>query len=61
MGHWKGATFKEYIYEELHTFSKGMSRDMRKKFRLVNITGGAYPDITDSVIAMEYTINAAAA
>ena len=30
MGHWKGSTFKEYIREELHVFSEGMSCDMNE-------------------------------
>ena len=53
--------FKEYIREELHVFSKGMSNDMKQHFRFVNISGGAYHDITNTVIAMDYTVNAAAA
>ena len=59
----KGATFKEYIREELHTFSEGMSWDVKRHFRFVNIAGGAYHDITitDSVIATDYTVTAAAA
>ena len=61
MGRWKGTTFKEYIREELHVFSQGMSHDMKKHFCFVKISGGAYHDITDEVVAMEYTVNAAAA
>ena len=57
----KGITFKEYIREELHVFSQGMSQDMKKHFRFVNISGGVYQDITEEVVAMEYTVNAAAA
>jgi hypothetical protein len=60
MGRWKGATFKEYIREELHTFSQGMSRHMKQHFRFVNIAGGAYYDVTETVLAMDYNINAAA-
>ena len=30
MCRWKGKTFKEYIRDELHCFSEGMSRSMRK-------------------------------
>ena len=40
MSRWKGATFKEYIREELYTFSESMSRDMKQKFKFVNISGG---------------------
>jgi hypothetical protein len=61
MGRWKGATFKEYIREELHVFSEGMSRDMKRKFQFVNISGGVFHDITSAVIATTYTVNAAAA
>jgi hypothetical protein len=61
MGRWKGATFKEYIREELHVFSRGMSRDMKRKFQFVNISGGVFHDVTEAAIATEYTVNAAAA
>jgi hypothetical protein len=60
MGRWKGSTYKEYIWEELHTFSSGMLRDMKQQFCFVNISGGAYYDVTDSAIAMEYNVNIAA-
>ena len=63
MGRWKGATFKEYIREELASFSKGMSTSM-KKFVFFNIAGETYSDIVDvtsTVIGMEYdTVTAAA-
>jgi hypothetical protein len=61
MGRWKGATFKEYIQEELHVFSKGMSRDMKHTFRFVNILGGVYHDVTNDTISLEYDTVAAAA
>ena len=61
MGRWKGATFKEYIREELHVFSAGMSRNMKRQFKFVNIAGGAYHDVTAEAIASDYTVNAAAA
>jgi len=51
MGRSRGQTFKEYIREELHCFSKGMSKSMKKRFRFVNVAGGAYHDITSSVMA----------
>ena len=50
MGRWRGQTFKEYIHEELHSFSKGMSRSMKKLFKFVNIAGGAYHDVTNAVM-----------
>lgn len=50
MGRWKSATFKEYIREELHCFSNGMSRKMKQTFNFVNIAGGAFHDITPSIM-----------
>ena len=61
MGRWKGATFKEYIREELHVFSKGMSTQMKHKFRFVNVSWGAYHNVTSETIALEYNTTAAAA
>ena len=60
MGCWRGATFKEYIREELHSYSEGMSRSMKRKFGFVNTTAGAFVDITDTVVVAAYG-NAAAA
>jgi hypothetical protein len=54
MGRWRGATFKEYIREELACFSKGMTRSMQQKFGFVNISGGVYHDITPLVVATPY-------
>jgi hypothetical protein len=54
MGHWKGKTFKEYIREELHNFSEGISRSMKKVIGFVNISGGIYHDITSTVMTTEY-------
>jgi len=51
MGCWRGQTFKEYIREELHCFSKGMSKSMKKLFCFVNVVGRAYHDITSEVMA----------
>ena len=45
MGRWRGATFKEYIREELAVYSEKMSRDMRTKFGFVNIAGNAFHDV----------------
>ena len=64
MGRWKGATFREYIREELHTYAKGMSRDMKKLFKFVNVAGGYQPglvDVTDAVVATPYRVAAACA
>jgi hypothetical protein len=61
MGRWKGATFKEYIREELHVFSKGMSIDMKRKFQFVNISGGVFHNVTEAAVASAYTVDAGAA
>jgi hypothetical protein len=45
MGRWRGATFKEYIREELACYATGMSKDMKQKFNFVNIAGNAFTDI----------------
>jgi hypothetical protein len=61
MGQWRGATFKEYIREELACFSEGMSKSMKKKFDFVNIAGNAFNTITDDLIDREYEINVSVA
>jgi hypothetical protein len=53
MGIWKGATFKEYIREELACFATGMSMDMKRKFNFVSIAGNAFYDIMDSILELE--------
>jgi hypothetical protein len=45
MGRWRGATFKEYIREELACYARNMSRDMKRKFHFVNIAGNAFTEI----------------
>ena len=57
MGRWRSATFKEYIREELHVFSIGMSTKMKRKFNFVNIAGGVYTDVTNDTISTTYNIN----
>ena len=61
MGRWRGATFKEYIREELACFSEGMSKSMKTKFDFVNIAGNAFNAITDDLIDREYNDNVSAA
>ncbi len=56
-----GATFKEYIQEELACFSEGMSKSMKTKFDFVNIAGNAFNTITDGLIDREYDVNVSAA
>ena len=53
MGRWKGATFKEYIREELYCYSEGMSRGMKNMFGFVNIAGGVCHDAMDHVMATD--------
>ncbi len=55
MGRWRGATFKEYVRNELACISTGMSRDMKKKFGFVNVAGNAFSDITDACINVDYS------
>jgi len=55
MGRWRGATFKEYVQNELACFSSGMSRDMKQKFGFVNVSGNAFSDITDACVNVEYS------
>ena len=61
MGRCRGATFKEYIQEELACFSEGMSESMKTKFDFVNIAGNAFNTITDDLIDREYDVNVSAA
>ena len=61
MGRWRGATFKEYIREELAGFSAGMSQSMKQRFDFVNIGGNAFKVITDNLLVREYEINVSTA
>ena len=60
MGRWRGATFKEYIRDELHSYSEGMSRSMKHKCGFVNIAAGSYVDITNTVVVAGYAVALAA-
>jgi hypothetical protein len=53
MGRWQGATFKEYIGEELANYSEGMSMAMKTKFNLMNIAGNEFRNIIDTVLTMD--------
>jgi len=44
MGRWRGETFKEYVREELHCFSDGITKNMKHCFHFVNVTGHAFHD-----------------
>jgi hypothetical protein len=57
MGRWKGATFKEYIREELACYSAGTSSRMKQNFKFVNIAGNAYNDVTGRCLEEDYNIN----
>ena len=57
MGRWRGATFKEYVREELASFSEGMSTKMKQKFHFVNVAGNSMYDITENIIATDYTVH----
>jgi hypothetical protein len=60
MGRWCGATFKEYILEELACFSEGMSRSMKRTCDFVNIASNAFNTITDDILDREYEVNVSA-
>jgi hypothetical protein len=61
MGRWKGATFKEYIREELACYLAGMSSSMKCRFKFVNISGNAYNDVTAICLEVNYNVNASLA
>jgi len=50
MGRWRSATFMEYISEQLDSFTKGMSTNMRRRFNFVNVEGAVLRDITKDCI-----------
>jgi hypothetical protein len=54
MGRWRGATFKEYVRNELACFSTNMSKDMKQKFGFVNVSGNAFNDITSACVNADY-------
>ena len=49
MGRWRGATFKEYISDQLSSFTDGMSKAMSTTFKFVNIAAGTLKDVTASL------------
>jgi hypothetical protein len=52
MGQRRGATFKEYIREELACYARGMSCDMKQKFKFVNIAGNTFTQINNKTLHM---------
>jgi hypothetical protein len=61
MGRWKGATFKEYIREELACYSAGMTKNVKQKFKFDNVSGNAYHNVTATCIEEDYNQNCTAA
>jgi hypothetical protein len=61
MGGWHGATFKEYIREELACFLDGMSTSMKKQFEFVNVAGNAFRKITEELMERDYNVNVSTA
>jgi hypothetical protein len=59
MGCWKGATFKEDIWEELTCYSAGMSTNMKRNFKFVNVLDNAYHNVTFTCLETDYNINGA--
>ena len=57
MGQWKGATFNEYIRKELACYLEGMTKNMKRNFKFVNISGHAYHNVTTKFFDEDYNIN----
>ena len=47
MGRWRGATFQEYIRENLSNYSEGKSTKMKEVHGFVQIDAGAFTNVTD--------------
>ena len=54
MGRWRGATFKEYVRENLSNYAEGMSKAMKKIHGFVNIDAGAYKGVSSLCMDREY-------
>jgi hypothetical protein len=57
MGRWHGATFKQYIQEELACFLEGISRSMNQKLQFANVAGNSFNTFTDDLISTDYNVN----
>jgi hypothetical protein len=57
MSRWKGATFKEYIREELACYLTGMSSKMKQNFKFVNISRNTYNNVTGRCLEEDYSVN----
>ena len=47
---------KEYIREQLACYSEGMTTNMKRNFKFVNVHGNAYHDVTSTCILTEYDL-----
>jgi hypothetical protein len=61
MSRWCGATFKEYIREELACFLDRMSTSMKKQNEFVNVAGNAFSKTTDELMERDYNVNVSTA
>ncbi len=50
-------TFKEYICKELACYSEKMTKNMKQNFKIVNIYGNAYHDVTAKCFEEDYNYN----
>lgn len=55
LGRWRRETFKEYVREQLSNFSEGMSTSMQKTFNFVNVEGGVFHDVTETLLTLPYS------
>jgi hypothetical protein len=46
------------VREELASISEGMSTKMKQKFHFVNVAGNSMYDVTETILASEYTVHA---
>jgi hypothetical protein len=58
---WKGAMFKEYIMEELACYSAGMSSNMKRSFKFVNVSSNAYNHVTNRCLEEDSNVNSTVA
>jgi hypothetical protein len=56
LGRWQGETFEEYLHKQQSIFSEGMSTSVRKTFGFVNMEGGVFHDITETILTLPYSI-----
>ena len=54
MGRWRSKTFLEYIREELGCFAAGMSANMKRVFKYVNVKGDRWADVTHAAVVSDY-------